>query len=115
MESIDYGAVIGALTGIVLAATTIVKMGVDALRLFVDMPKWGPLVAAFVLSLVVVWALAKASGLTFNGAILAQWILASLMTTGLAVGVTEIARRADGRNPGVTNITNIVNKDSSGG
>lgn len=98
MDNVDFGPVLLRVATISAAASPFVKVAVDLIRTAFDMPKWGAPVAAFVLSLVVVFALYIALGIKVTSPVAATCVLGSLATTGLSIGMTEVQRRADGKN-----------------
>ena len=98
MDNIDFGPVLLSVATLSAAASPFVKIVVDLSRTAFDLPKWGPPVAAFVLSLVVVFALYIALGIKITQPVAATCILGAMATAGLSIGMTEVQRRADGKN-----------------
>lgn len=76
-----------------LAATTIVKVLIDVLKLAWSTPTWAPPLLAVVGGPFVVVLLMMADAQVLTQQALAQAILAGILAGGGAVGVTEIAKR----------------------
>jgi hypothetical protein len=77
-----------------LAATTVVKVLVDLARMAAPLPRWLPPLLAIGSGILVVLLLMVAEGRVVTAQLAAQAVLAGIMTGGMAVGVTEVARRA---------------------
>jgi drug/metabolite transporter (DMT)-like permease len=74
------------------------KVLIDGAKLAVDLPRWGVPLLALVLSPIIVWLLMlSAQTYTNTPKANADLALASIVVFGLAVGVTELGRRADAR------------------
>lgn len=79
--------------GLALAATTIVKVLIDILKMAWDAPRWASPVLAVVLGPAAVILLMLASDQQLTSQLLAQAVLSGWLAAGGAVGVTELARR----------------------
>lgn len=80
---------------LVLAITTISKAVVDLVRMAVDMPRWGPPLVAFVVSIGAGFLLMLANGIAITAQTGATAVLAGILAAGGAVAVTAVARAAD--------------------
>lgn len=78
-----------------MAATTIVKVVVDIVRLGFDTPpKWMSPVLALCSGPIAAILIVLESGALMTNATIARCFLAGLLAAGMAVGVTELARKA---------------------
>ena len=72
----------------------IAKMVVDGVRMAVDMPRWMPVLLAFVAAQAGEFLLLLSQGAVFNQQGIAQAITIGLIAWGLTIGVTELQKRA---------------------
>lgn len=79
--------------GLALAATTVVKVLIDILKIGWDAPRWAAPALATLLGPAAVILLMLASAQALTEQTVAQAVLAGLLAAGGAVGVTELARR----------------------
>lgn len=78
-----------------VAATTLVKVAVDIVRLaFVVPPRWMSPLLAVIIGPIVAMLLVLESGVLMSDQTVARCFLAGLLAAGGAVGVTELARKA---------------------
>lgn len=84
------------LVSLALAAATVVKIVVDLVKLALsgESPQWVPPLLALVLGPIVVVLLLLAAGQPLTTQTLAQAVLAGILSAGVAVGVTDIGKRA---------------------
>jgi hypothetical protein len=73
----------------------IAKMIVDGFRMAVDMPRWMPVLLAFVAAQVGEFLLLLSQGATFTQQTIAQAGLIGLIAWGLTIGVTELQKKAN--------------------
>lgn len=75
-------------------AAFIAKMVVDGIRMAVDMPRWMPVLLAFIAAQVGEFLLLLSQGATFTTQATAQAGIVGLIAWGLSIGVTELQKRA---------------------
>src|SRR4026207_516236 len=73
----------------------IAKMVVDGVRMAVDMPRWMPVLLAFIAAQGGGFLLLLSQGATFNQQVVAQAVTIGLIAWGLTIGVTELQKRAN--------------------
>ena len=73
----------------------IAKMVVDGFRMAVDMPRWMPILLAFIAAQVGEFLLLLSQNATFTQQTVAQAGLIGLIAWGLTIGVTELQRKAN--------------------
>lgn len=78
------------------SATMICKVFVDILRIMfkTDLQSWISPTMALVSSPIIVTLLMISNGVVINTSSVAQIILASILVTGAAIGVTEVQKKA---------------------
>jgi hypothetical protein len=77
------------------SAGFIAKMVVDGVRMAVDMPRWMPVLLAFVAAEGGEFLLLFSQNATFNKQSVAQAVVIGLIAWGLTIGVTELQRKAN--------------------
>lgn len=75
-------------------AAIIAKMVVDGLKMAFDMPRWAPVVLAFVAAQGGEFLLLLSQNATFSKPTIAQAVLIGLIAWGLAIGSTELQKQA---------------------
>jgi len=73
----------------------IAKMVVDGFRMAVDMPRWMPVLLAFVAAQAGEFLLLLSQNATFTRQTMAQAGLIGLIAWGLTIGVTELQKKAN--------------------
>jgi len=73
----------------------IAKMVVDGVRMAVDMPRWMPVLLAFIAAQAGEFLLLLSQGAVFNQQVIAQAVTIGLIAWGLTIGVTELQKRAN--------------------
>jgi hypothetical protein len=73
----------------------IAKMIVDGFRMAVDMPRWMPVLLAFIAAQMGEFLLLLSQGATFTQQTIAQAGLIGLIAWGLTIGVTELQKKAN--------------------
>ena len=76
-------------------AAFISKMIVDGIRMAVDMPRWTPILLAFLAAQAGEFLLLLSQGSTFTTQSTAQAGIIGLIAWGLTIGVTELQRKAN--------------------
>lgn len=82
---------------LISGATTIVKLLIDLVRVGMDPPRWLPPLLAVGGGILVVIIMQVAAGVALTQQVIAEGVLAGILSGGAAVGVTEMGRRADTR------------------
>lgn len=72
----------------------IAKMIVDGIRMAIDLPRWAPILLAFVAAEGGEFLLLLSQGATFTQQTIAQAVTIGLIAWGLTIGVTELQKRA---------------------
>lgn len=72
----------------------IAKMVVDGVRMAVDMPRWAPVLLAFVAAEGGEFLLLLSQGATFTRQTTAQAVIVGLIAWAIAIGSTELQKRA---------------------
>lgn len=70
------------------------KMIVDGVRLAVDMPRWAPILLAFIAAQGGEFLLLASQGATLSSQTTAQAVTIGIIAWGLTIGVTELQKRA---------------------
>ena len=73
----------------------IAKMIVDGVKMAIDMPRWAPVLLAFVAAQGGEFLLLLTQGAIFTQQSIAQAIVIGLIAWGLTIGVTELQRKAN--------------------
>lgn len=73
----------------------IAKMIVDGVRMAVDMPRWMPVLLAFIAAQAGEFLLLLSQGAVFNNQVIAQAVVIGLIAWGLTIGVTELQKKAN--------------------
>lgn len=72
----------------------IAKMVVDGVRMALDMPRWMPVLLAFVAAQGGEFLLLLSQGAVFNNQTIAQAVIIGLIAWAIAIGSTELQKRA---------------------
>lgn len=73
----------------------IAKMIVDGIKMAVDMPRWAPVLLAFIAAQGGEFLLLLSQGATFTQQTIAQAVTIGLIAWGLTIGVTELQKKAN--------------------
>lgn len=73
----------------------IAKMIVDGIKMAVDMPRWMPVLLAFIAAQAGEFLLLLSQGAVFNNQVIAQAVVIGLIAWGLTIGVTELQKKAN--------------------
>lgn len=73
----------------------IAKMIVDGIKMAVDMPRWAPVLLAFLAAQGGEFLLLLSQGATFTQQTIAQAVTIGLIAWGLTIGVTELQKKAN--------------------
>jgi hypothetical protein len=73
----------------------IAKMIVDGVRMAVDMPRWMPVLLAFIAAQLGEFLLLFSQAAAFNRQTMAQAVIIGLIAWGLTIGVTELQKKAN--------------------
>lgn len=76
-------------------AAIIAKMVVDGLKMAVDMPRWAPVLLAFIAAQVGEFLLLLSQGAVFTAQTAASAGIIGLIAWGLAIGATELQSKAN--------------------
>lgn len=76
-------------------AAIIAKMVVDGLKMAVDMPRWAPVLLAFIAAQVGEFLLLLSQGAVFTTQTAASAGIIGLIAWGLAIGATELQSKAN--------------------
>lgn len=77
------------------AASLLAKMTVDGIKTAFDLPRWAPIILAFLMSQCAEFLLLLSQGATFNSQLIAQAIIIGFFAWGMAIGVTGLQTKAD--------------------
>jgi hypothetical protein len=73
----------------------IAKMVVDGFRIAIDMPRWMPVLLAFIAAQVGEFLLLLSQGAVFTQQTVAQACVIGLIAWGLTIGVTELQKKGN--------------------
>lgn len=73
----------------------IAKMVVDGIRMAVDLPRWAPVLLAFIAAEGGEFLLLLSQGATFTTQTTAQSVIIGLIAWAIAIGSTELQKRAN--------------------
>lgn len=91
MDGLDVSGFIQAAA----AASLLAKMAVDGTKKAVDLPRWAPVVLAFVAAQCAEFLLLTSQGATFNSQLISTAIIIGFFAWGIAIGVTALQTSAD--------------------
>lgn len=73
----------------------IAKMVVDGFKMAVDMPRWMPVLLAFIAAQVGQFLLLLSQNADFNKVVIAQSVIIGLIAWAIAIGSTELQKKAN--------------------
>lgn len=91
MENLDVSGFIQAAA----AASMLAKMGVDGIKMAADLPRWAPVLLAFVLAQGFELLLLVSQGATLATKSIAQAVIIGFFAWGLAIGITALQTKSN--------------------
>jgi len=78
-----------------IAASFLAKLAVDGVKMAADLPKWAPVLLAFVAAMIFEFLLLLAQEIAFNQKTYATGAIVGFIAWGLAIGSTSLQTKAD--------------------
>lgn len=77
------------------AASLLAKLVVDGIKMAIDLPRWGPVLLAFLAAECGEFLLLTSQGAQFDGKSISQAVIVGLIAWGLSIGVTQLQSSAN--------------------